>query len=81
MNRKDDKKTIENKTNRKIKFLGRHLMVKGEYVNDIISGRKKATIRLGFVKLRYNELIVHGGGRQDGRDIAALAQKRHVRGS
>ncbi len=47
----------------KPKFLGRHLMVKGEYVDDILSGRKKATIRLGIVKLRYNELIVHGGGR------------------
>lgn len=46
-----------------VKFLGRHLMVKGEYVDDILSGRKKATIRLGIVKLRYKELIVHGGGR------------------
>lgn len=45
------------------KFLGRHLMVKGEFVKDILSGRKKATIRLGKVKLKYNELIVHGGGR------------------
>ncbi len=47
----------------KPKFLGRHLMIKGEYVDDILSGRKRATIRLGVVKLRYNELIVHGGGR------------------
>ena len=47
----------------KTKFLGRHLMVKGEYVDDILSGRKKATIRLGKVKVKYNELIVHGGGR------------------
>ena len=38
-------------------------MVKGEYVDDILSGRKKATIRLGIVKLRYKELIVHGGGK------------------
>jgi hypothetical protein len=45
------------------RFLGRHLMVKGEYVNDILSGRKRATIRLGRVQLKYNELIVHGGGR------------------
>jgi hypothetical protein len=47
----------------KPKFLGRHLMVKGEYVNDILAGRKRATIRLGVVRLRYPELIVHGGGR------------------
>ncbi len=48
---------------KKVKFLGRHLMLKGEYVDDILSGRKKATIRLGIVKLKHNELIVHGGGR------------------
>ncbi len=48
---------------KKVKFLGRHLMVKGEYVKDILSGRKRATIRLGIVKLKHNELIVHGGGR------------------
>ena len=48
---------------RQVKFLGRHLMVKGEYVDNILDGRKKATIRLGIVKLRYRELIVHGGGR------------------
>ncbi len=38
-------------------------MVKGEYVDDILSGRKRATIRLGRVKVKYDELIVHGGGR------------------
>ncbi|WP_341871665.1 ASCH domain-containing protein [Pyrolobus fumarii] len=48
---------------KKVKFLGRHLMLKGEYVDDILSGRKKATIRLGIVKLKHSELIVHGGGR------------------
>ena len=48
---------------KKVKFLGRHLMLKGEYVKDILSGRKRATIRLGIVKLKHNELIVHGGGR------------------
>jgi hypothetical protein len=34
---------------RRYKFLGRHLMVKGEYVDDILKGRKRATIRLGLV--------------------------------
>ncbi|ABN70078.1 protein of unknown function DUF437 [Staphylothermus marinus F1] len=45
------------------KFIGRHLMVKGKYINDILSGRKKATIRRGIVKPRYKEIIVHGAGR------------------
>ena len=47
----------------KPKFLGRHLMVKGEYVDDILTGRKRATIRLGMVKVKYKDMIVHGGGR------------------
>ncbi|HIQ03797.1 MAG TPA: ASCH domain-containing protein [Desulfurococcales archaeon] len=38
-------------------------MVKGEYVKLMLSGVKKATIRIGKVKLKYNEMIVHGGGR------------------
>jgi len=46
-----------------VKWLGRHLMVKGEYVKLMLSGVKKATIRIGKVKLKYNEMIVHGGGR------------------
>lgn len=38
-------------------------MVKGKYINGILSGRKKATIRRGIVKPRYKEIIVHGAGR------------------
>ncbi len=45
------------------KYLGRHMMVKGKYVEKILSGEKQATIRLGIVKPRYEEVIIHGGGR------------------
>lgn len=38
-------------------------MVKGKYVEDILSGRKTATIRRGIVKPKYKEIIVHGAGR------------------
>ncbi len=48
---------------RKTKFLGRHLMVKGKYVKDLLNGRKKATIRKGIVKPKYHEIIIHGGGK------------------
>ncbi len=48
---------------KKIRFIGRHLMVKGRYVEDILSGRKKATIRRGIVKPKHDEIIIHGGGR------------------
>ncbi|MCD6301218.1 MAG: ASCH domain-containing protein [Staphylothermus sp.] len=49
--------------NREKKFIGRHLMVKGKYVEDILTGKKKATIRKGIVVPKYEEIIVHGGGK------------------
>ncbi|MCD6196101.1 MAG: ASCH domain-containing protein [Staphylothermus sp.] len=49
--------------NREKKFIGRHLMVKGKYVEDILTGKKKATIRKGIVIPKYEEIIVHGGGK------------------
>ena len=48
---------------KEVKFLGRHLMLKGRYVDAVLEGRKKATIRKGLVKVKYEELIVHGAGR------------------
>ncbi len=54
------------------KYLGRHLMVKGRYVDLILSGRKTATIRLGVVKPKYEEMIVHGGG----KPVAKIRVKR-----
>ncbi|NPA97568.1 MAG: ASCH domain-containing protein [Crenarchaeota archaeon] len=38
-------------------------MVKGRFVDLILSGRKRSTIRLGKVIPRYSEVIIHGGGR------------------
>ncbi|MCE4602811.1 MAG: ASCH domain-containing protein [Desulfurococcales archaeon] len=48
---------------RRVQYLGRHLMIRGEYVEKLLSGEKKATIRAGIVKPRYSEVIIHGGGR------------------
>lgn len=47
----------------RVYYLGRHLMVKGSYVEAILENKKSATIRLGIVKPKYNEIIIHGGGR------------------
>jgi len=47
----------------RIRFIGRHLMVKGKYIEKILKGEKKATIRLGIVKPKYDEVFIHGGGR------------------
>lgn len=38
-------------------------MVKGRYIDLILSGRKIATIRLGVIRPKYSEVIIHGGGR------------------
>ena len=45
------------------KFIGRHLMVKGKYVDLILSGKKTATIRKGYWVPKFKEIILHGGGR------------------
>ena len=48
---------------RKKQFLGRHLMLKGQYADLLLEGRKKTTIRAGVVVPRYEEIIIHGHGR------------------
>lgn len=60
---------------RPTKFLGRHVMIKGEYIDLILRGLKTSTIRLGKVKPKYDEVILHGGG----RPIAKVRIKRVVR--
>ncbi len=48
---------------KKKQFLGRHLMLKQKYAEKLLKGEKRATIRLGLVKVKYPELIVHSGGK------------------
>ncbi|MCE4600362.1 MAG: ASCH domain-containing protein [Desulfurococcales archaeon] len=48
---------------RKVVFLGRHIMLKGEYAGKLFSGEKRATVRLGIVRVRHPEVIIHAGGR------------------
>ncbi|RLE89356.1 MAG: ASCH domain-containing protein, partial [Thermoprotei archaeon] len=38
-------------------------MVKGEYVDLILKGVKRTTIRLGIIKPKYNKIMIHGGGK------------------
>jgi len=59
------------------KFLGKHIMVKGKYVEKILDGRKRATVRKGLVKTKYPEIIIHGGGRPVAKArIKAVTHKR-----
>ncbi|MEM4020588.1 MAG: ASCH domain-containing protein, partial [Desulfurococcaceae archaeon] len=38
-------------------------MLKGAYAEKVLKGIKKATIRRGIVKPKYEEVIVHAGGK------------------
>jgi hypothetical protein len=44
-------------------FLRRHLMLSRKYADLLLNGVKKSTIRLGYVIPKYDEVIVHSGGR------------------
>jgi len=44
-------------------YLRRHIMMRGEYARLLLSGRKRATIRLGKVIPKYDEVIIHSWGR------------------
>jgi len=47
----------------RVKYLGRHIMVKGKFAKQILKGEKITTVRLGIVRPKYDEVIIHGGGR------------------
>lgn len=47
----------------RVQYLGRHIMIRGEYADKLLSGAKTTTIRLGVVKPKYMEVVVHGRGR------------------
>ena len=44
-------------------YLRRHIMMRGEYTRLLLSGKKRATIRLGKVIPKYDEVIIHSWGR------------------
>ena len=61
----------------RVRHLGRHLMLKGEHAEKILSGAKTTTIRLGLLKPRYEEIIIHSGGRPIAK--ARIMAVRHKR--
>ncbi len=44
-------------------FLRRHIMMRGEYAKLMLEGKKRATIRLGKVVPKYDEVIIHSWGK------------------
>jgi len=47
----------------RVKYIGRSLMIRGKYAKKILEGIKRTTIRRGIVRPRYDEVIIHSGGR------------------
>jgi len=47
----------------KLSFLGRHIMMKREYAELVLSGAKTATIRLGVVRPKRKQVLLHSSGR------------------
>lgn len=52
----------------KVGVIGKKLMMKGEFVELVLKGVKKTTIRLGLVKPKHKIVILHGGG----KDVAKV---------
>jgi len=46
-----------------VKYLGRHLMLSGKYVRDVLEGRKRATVRVGRYAVKSRDVFLHSGGR------------------
>ncbi len=63
----------------KRQWLGRHLMLKKKYADLLLEGRKKATVRLGIVRPRYNELLVHAGGKPVAKVRVTSVEVKKVR--
>lgn len=45
------------------RYFRRHLMLRREYAEKLLTGEKRATIRLGKVIPKYFDIIIHSGGR------------------
>lgn len=64
---------------RKVQYLGRHIMLKGEYADKLLAGSKSATIRLGIVRPKYDEVVIHGKGRPLAKARITRVEYKRVR--
>ena len=46
----------------KVTYIGRHLMLRKEYLDKVLSKSTFRTIRLGIVKPKYREVFIHSNG-------------------
>ncbi len=46
-----------------LRWLGKHLMIKSDYADLILEGKKRSTIRLGKVQVNNREFFINSGGK------------------
>ena len=63
----------------RVKYLGRHIMIKGIFADKLLEGSKSSTIRLGIVKPRYREVIIHGHGRPLAKAVITGVEHKKIR--
>jgi len=54
-------------------------MIKGEHADKLLKGIKETTIRLGVVKPKYDEVIIHGYGRPLAKAKIVSVEVKRVR--
>ncbi|MEM4464205.1 MAG: ASCH domain-containing protein [Ignisphaera sp.] len=62
----------------RIKYIRRHIMIKKEFGEHILSGKKTTTIRLGKVVPKAREVIIHSGGRPIAKAVITGVTYKHV---
>ncbi len=62
-----------------LRYIKRHIMLKREFINAIRRGEKKATIRLGRVKVYSREILIHAGGQIIAKAVINSVRYKKVR--
>lgn len=62
-----------------LRYVKRHIMLKKTFINAIRKGRKKATIRLGKVRVDSREVFIHAGGQIVAKAIIKSVRHKKVR--
>lgn len=62
-----------------LRYIKRHIMLKREFINAIRRGEKKATIRLGRVKVYSREILIHAGGQIIAKAVIKSVRYKKVR--
>ncbi len=62
----------------KAKYIRGHIMLRKEFSEDILSGRKTTTIRLGKIVPKTHEIMIHSGGRPIAKALIKKVVYKHI---